>query len=95
MRRHKRIVVSVPVGILKEVDGLSDRDERRRSDLICDAMRHYLEERKKRDLREWLRQGYLEMGQINLELAEEGLHCDDGLAAAITATAHELGGSDR
>ena len=92
MQKHKRIVVSVPVGMLQEVDGLSDREKRRRSELICEAMRYYLEERKRRDLREWLRQGYVEMGKINLELAEESLCCDDGLATPVEA-ANEVGGS--
>ena len=92
MSKHKRIVVSVPVGMPQEVDGLSYREKRRRSELICEAMRHYLEERKRRDLRDWLRRGYVEMGKINLELAEEGLDCDDDLAPEL-GVANEVGGS--
>ncbi len=95
MQDHKRIVVSVPVGILQEVDGISGKEKRQRSELICDAMRYYLEERKRRDLREWLRQGYMEMGRINLQLAEEGLCCDDGLAVTVEASVDKAGGSEK
>jgi CopG family transcriptional regulator/antitoxin EndoAI len=39
-------------------------------------MRLYLEERRKRDLRERMKKGYQEMARINLALAEEALFLD-------------------
>ncbi|MEW6522357.1 MAG: ribbon-helix-helix protein, CopG family [Bacillota bacterium] len=77
MGKHKRIVVSLPDGMLREVDGITSMEKLNRSELIREAMRQFLEERKKREMRERLRRGYLEMAEINLELAEEGLWVDE------------------
>jgi CopG family transcriptional regulator/antitoxin EndoAI len=41
--------------------------------MVREALRRFIEERKKRTLRERLKQGYLEMANLNLKLAEEGL----------------------
>ncbi|HWI65567.1 MAG TPA: hypothetical protein VNT75_27380, partial [Symbiobacteriaceae bacterium] len=43
-----------------------------RSALVREAVRIYVEERKKRDMREQMKRGYREMARINLTLAEEG-----------------------
>jgi metal-responsive CopG/Arc/MetJ family transcriptional regulator len=42
-----------------------------RSRLIDRAVRHYVEARSRRNLRERLREGYLASERLNLELAEE------------------------
>lgn len=68
----KRIVISVPANLLDEVDGLVAMERWNRSALIREAVRIYVEERKKRDMREQMKRGYLEMARINLTLAEEG-----------------------
>ncbi len=72
MASLKRIVVSVPDQLLREVDGLVAMERWNRSALIREAVRIYVEERKKRDMREQLKRGYREMARINLALAEEG-----------------------
>ncbi len=72
MASSKRIVVSVPDDLLEEVDGLVAMERWNRSALIREAVRIYVEERKKRDMREQMRRGYREMAGINLTLAEEG-----------------------
>lgn len=77
MARQRRIMVSLPAGMLQEVDGITSEEKLNRSQLIREAMRFYLEERKRRHLREQLRRGYVEMAQLNLELAQEG-PWDDG-----------------
>lgn len=73
MASGKRIVVSVPDNLLREVDGLAAMERWNRSALIREAVRIYVEERKKRDMREQMKRGYEEMARINLTLAEEGL----------------------
>lgn len=72
MVTYKRIVISVPDQLLREVDGLVALERLNRSALIQEAVRTYVEERKKRDMREQLMRGYQEMATINLALAEEG-----------------------
>lgn len=68
----KRVVVSVPDHLLQEMDGLVAMDRGSRSALIREAVRTYVEERKKRDMRERMARGYEEMARINLTLAAEG-----------------------
>jgi hypothetical protein len=44
----------------------------RRSTVLRQAMRTYLDERKKREMREQMKRGYQQMACLNLSLAEEG-----------------------
>lgn len=77
MAGYKRIIVSVPTNLLQEVDGIVALEAgRTRSELIREALWCYIEERKKRALRERLKQGYQEMATLNLQLAEEGVDPD-------------------
>ena len=69
----KKILVSVPYDMLEEIESISRLDNINRSQLIRDAMKFYIEEKKKMLVREQMRRGYLEMAAINLTLAEEGL----------------------
>ncbi|MFZ5818141.1 MAG: CopG family ribbon-helix-helix protein [Bacillota bacterium] len=72
MAATKRIVVTVPEPLLQQVDGLAAMEQIHRSVLIREAVRIYVEERKKREMREQMKRGYREMAGINLTLAEEG-----------------------
>lgn len=72
MAASRRITVSVPDHLLQEVDGLAAMDRSERNKLILEAVRAYVEERKKRDIRDQLKRGYVEMARLNLTLAEEG-----------------------
>lgn len=72
MAATKRIVVTVPEPLLQQVDGIAAMERIDRSALIREAVRIYVEERKRRDLRERMKHGYIEMASINLTLAEEG-----------------------
>lgn len=67
----KRIMISLPEKLLKEVDDLASIEQRNRSEFIREAMKLYISERKKRTLREQMKKGYQEMADINLALAVE------------------------
>ena len=69
----KKILVSVPYDMLEEIESLSKIDNINRSQLIREAMKLYINEKKKMHVREQMRRGYMEMAAINLTLAEEGL----------------------
>ncbi len=71
MAQVKRIMISLPDNLLAEVDGIVAAERLNRSELIREAMRFYIAERKRRQLREQLKKGYQEMAQINRELAAE------------------------
>ena len=66
----KRIMISVPEKLLNEVDDLVLCEKSNRSRLIQRAVRHYLKEHKTIQLKEQMKNGYREMGEINLKLAE-------------------------
>lgn len=75
----KRIMISIPDTLLQEVDGIIALEKRNRSEFVREAMRLYIEERKRKETREVMKRGYLEMAKINLVLAEEGLMAESEL----------------
>jgi Predicted transcriptional regulators containing the CopG/Arc/MetJ DNA-binding domain and a metal-binding domain len=72
----KRIMISIPNSLLQEVDGFIAMEKLSRSQFVREAMRLYIEERKRKAVRDSMRKGYQEMAVINLTLAEEGLSAD-------------------
>jgi CopG family transcriptional regulator/antitoxin EndoAI len=64
-------MISLPDQLLQEVDGIVERENSNRSELIRQAMKLYLTERKKRVLRETMQRGYMEMAKINLHMSAE------------------------
>ncbi|HHX76887.1 MAG TPA: ribbon-helix-helix protein, CopG family [Firmicutes bacterium] len=77
MAETKRIMISLPDILLDEVDGIVASEKRTRSEFIREAMRLYLQERKKRQIREKLQRGYIEMARLNLNLANEALEAEN------------------
>lgn len=73
----KRIMISIPQNLLQEVDGLVKKENSNRSELIRQAMKMYLRERKKRHIRETMKQGYMEMANINLNMASEAFQAEE------------------
>lgn len=72
MTQNKRIMISVPNKLLKEVDRVVKEENGDRSQIISEAVKMYILERKRLNLREKLKDGYQIMAAINLKLAEEG-----------------------
>jgi CopG family transcriptional regulator / antitoxin EndoAI len=73
----KRIMVSVPSHLLREIDGIVEKEKSNRSEFIRQAMRLYLTERKKRYIRESMQKGYMEMAKINLHIASEAFLAEE------------------
>jgi len=72
----KRIMISIPNSLLQEVDGFIAMEKLSRSQFVREAMRLYIEVRKRKAVRDLMRKGFQEMAVINLTLAEEGLSAD-------------------
>jgi len=70
-------MISLPDYLLEEVDGIVALEKKNRSEFIREAMKLYIEEKKRKSLREQMRRGYQEMASINLSLAQEGLANED------------------
>ncbi|HZJ85235.1 MAG TPA: ribbon-helix-helix protein, CopG family [Syntrophomonadaceae bacterium] len=77
MPASKRIIITVPETLLAEVDNITELDCKNRSEIVREAIRFYLGERKKNLLREHMKKGYMEMSQINLTLANENILVED------------------
>lgn len=77
MAELKRIIVSLPHNLLQEIDSIVSQERCSRSEFIREAMRLYIEEKRKREVREQMKKGYLAMAQINLEIAEEFLEIEN------------------
>ncbi|MGM0444798.1 MAG: CopG family ribbon-helix-helix protein [Bacillota bacterium] len=76
MEEKNKITIEISKELLKDVDDYIKYRRVSRDKFIKDAVTHYLCEHKKIELREQLKKGYIEMSDINLELAHEGLKCD-------------------
>ncbi len=86
----KRIMVSLPQHLVNELDGLLENEDINRSEVIHQATKMYLRERKKSKIRETMQQGYMEMAKINLNIAteaflveEEAEHTLDRLVSGV------------
>lgn len=73
MAETKRIMISLPDSLLKEIDGIVCMEKKNRSQFIREAMKLYIREHKKLEIREKMKMGYREMGQINSAISEIGL----------------------
>ena len=69
-------MVRLPNSLLEEVDIMVPMEYQNRSDLVIEAMKLFIKEKKKIDVIERLKEGYKEMSQINLNFAEMGLEQD-------------------
>lgn len=77
MTASKRIIITVPENLLSEVDDIMLTDSKTRSEIIRDAIRFYLGERRRILMREQMKKGYLEMAEINLRIACENVGVED------------------
>ena len=76
-KAQRTISVTLPDLLVEEVDNLATADNRSRSEVIKLAIRQYVSEKRKIELKEQMKRGYLEMGDINLEIAENSLLSDE------------------
>lgn len=76
-------MISLPQNLLQEVDGVVEIEQLNRSELIREAMKLYLLERKKKNIREKMQKGYMEMANINLNLASESFLLEEEADSAV------------
>lgn len=71
MPASKRIIVTISDILLNEVDSFTALENRNRSEIVREAIKYYLENRKREIRVEQMKKGYLEMAYINLTIACE------------------------
>ncbi len=90
MAEHKRILVSLPVSLLREMDRLAGSAPGSRSRLVLEALNLYLSTHRNRMI-ESLRAGYEEMAGINLALAEESFPLEHETQLLVAPRSTEAG----
>ena len=83
MSEKKRIVVYFPQQLLEQVDGVAQRGQTNRSEVIREAMRHYLSEQRRQAIRLTMQQGYIEMAGINLHIASEAFPLEEEAGGTV------------
>ncbi|TFB13233.1 antitoxin [Filobacillus milosensis] len=74
----KEIVLRLPMSLLNECDNLVEsHDELDRETLIMQAVNTYVQQEKKRKIKEKMRRGYVEMRNINLGIASEAFEAEE------------------
>lgn len=73
-------MISLPSNLLQEIDGVVAMENRSRSEFIREAMKLYLNERKRRQIREKMQKGYMEMARLNLAISDEALVAENEAA---------------
>lgn len=76
MAQNKKILLSLSETLVEEVDALAAKSGISRTDFIRTATAAYVAQEHKRLLREQLKEGYTQMGSINLALAEMCFEAD-------------------
>lgn len=77
MPASKRIIITMSENLLSEVDNFTVIESKNRSEIVREAIKYYLGERKKELIREQMKKGYLEMSEINLGLAGENFEKEE------------------
>ncbi len=71
------ITIQLPQQLVSELDGIIQLENGNRNEFIYQATKMYLRERKKRQIRESMRRGYMEMAKINLNIASEAFLAEE------------------
>ncbi len=77
MAELRKIIISLPDNLLKEVDCIVSEAKSNRSEFVREAMKLYIKEIKKIEMRDRMKRGYQEMAEINIRLAEMCIEADN------------------
>ena len=72
MEKSRKILVSLPEELSKDIEEIITSRGITRSKFIREALYAYIKETKRLESEELMKKGYKEMGNINLQLAEWG-----------------------
>ena len=77
MAELRKILISLPDNLLKEVDSIITVEKMNRSEFVREAMKQYIRERRKIQMRDKMKKGYEDMAAINVKLAEICFEADN------------------
>jgi CopG family transcriptional regulator/antitoxin EndoAI len=73
----KKILISLPDNLLKEVDTIVAMENINRSEFVREAMKLYIREKRRIEMRDRMKKGYKQMAEINATLAEICFEADN------------------
>jgi len=73
----RKILVSLPDNLLKEIDYIVSVEKTNRSEFVREAMKLYIREKRKIEMRDKMKKGYQQMAEINKKLAEIWFEADN------------------
>lgn len=76
MAELRKILISLPDNLLKEVDDIVSVEKINRSEFVREAMKLYIREIRRIEMRDSMKKGYQEMAEINIKLAEMCVEAD-------------------
>lgn len=76
MAELRKILISLPDNLLKEIDNIVSVEKTNRSEFVREAMKLYIREKRKIQVRDRMKKGYQEMADINIKLAEMCMDAD-------------------
>ncbi|HOJ11901.1 MAG TPA: CopG family transcriptional regulator [Clostridiales bacterium] len=79
MAESRKILISLPESLLKEVDSIVSIEKTNRSEFVRKTIQLYIRERRKIEVRDRLKKGYQEMAEINIRLSEIWFDADNDL----------------
>ena len=79
MAESRKILISLPESLLKEVDSIVNIEKTNRSEFVRKTIQLYIRERRKIEVRDRLKKGYQEMAEINIKLSEIWFNVDNDL----------------
>lgn len=74
---QRRISLSLPELLIEEIDEIAISNGQSRNNIIASALKQYVRERQRVELKSQMKKGYLEMSNINLDIASESLLSDE------------------
>lgn len=77
MAQLKKILISLPDNLLKEVDTIVAMENINRSEFVREAMKLYIREKRRIETRDKMKKGYQQMAEINVKLAEICFEADN------------------
>lgn len=77
MAQLKKILISLPDNLLKEVDSIVAMENINRSEFVREAMKLYIREKRRIEMRDRMKKGYQQMAEINVKLAEMCFEADN------------------
>jgi len=86
----RRILISLPEQLLKEVDSIVSIEKTNRSEFVRKTIQLYIRERRKIEVRDRLKKGYQEMAKINIKLSEMWIEADNDLQQKYEDRLREL-----